>query len=792
MNPEITKIIEQYLAGELSPTDQQAFEDRLASNKELREEVEFQRTIHEAAKRSAVRAQVTDVAKNFHFMKKLKWGGFGAGALIIAAVSTMYVMKYNSSGNLESAENDPQFSKITETLKDDAPIDNLASEFFAWNANDTAFLSKEGVLISVPDNALLLNGQPYNDPAVIQWQEALDGASIIKSGLSTVSNGELLETQGMFSFSAKTKDEQELTIDPKIGIYVQVPVDEYKEGMQLFDGQKDSTGMINWVSPRALEKIPVPVPMSQLDFYPPEYEAKLNELKARKTKKYRDSLYLSFEYDYATAEEEVRSVNVKSVLVPNISLALPARPIDPEEMYLIYGETRPINNNISFYEAFVIVNENKFIPGDLVTFPLSYFINDTYGRMELFSKAENDPELKAYLIKKGIIRVPPPSGPNLISEAVSSGTATSDSTEEGNYIHPSSVLAFWQKKFDNTILATREFESRMTEIHRTCDKTVLDLYVRNLSKPMHELDALAAAKGYPQFKTFAEQFVGALNPNDPHLKTLNAFYKEAIKQLKTEEASNRNAETARQKQWDQQVQDERNKENIRTAVRDQQAFNEEYVLNHKNVRKQLGRVLGARIYGNSPICNIDRFVRETTLARKTGSFYDQQTGKTATIKYNPFTFKIKDAEKYEKIFAYMLPDKLNSYHRLNGKNGEFSFPLNDEITYDLAIVGVSIDGFSFVERRKVKGGDLGIITLHPTEEVKLNNAIYAMNKKRGINAFDVTQEFKWLQKEQRNYVEQKRRADDLKFRNQVRPSVYPCLVHGNVGSNVDKVITLPQ
>lgn len=775
MNPEITKIIEQYLSGELSADDTKAFEERLSQNKELQEELNFQKSIHEAAKRSALRTEVQSVAKNYHFLKKLKWGSFGLGILIVAATSTIYLSSTKSTKESKQEFKLEAVNELTEKLEKQGPIDNLKSEFFAWNANDTAFLSKEGVLVSVPTNAFLLNGKPYQAPAILQWQEALDGAAIVKAGLSTTSDGKLLETQGMFSFSAKTPEGKQLTINPKVGVYVQVPVDEYKEGMKLFDGEKDSSGMVNWIKPRELDKIPIPVSMNKLDFYPTEYEPKLNELKATKDKKYRDSLYLSFEENHTKPKVEEKVKN-ETVAVSMPIFDIPQRKITVEEMYLIYEKVVPINYSMSFEEAFIICNENKFVSQDLINFPVEFFLNDDYGRLILYSKAMKSELLEKYLRKNGyaIDRWNPELNKSKSKDSKASAAMDSLASESIGYIPPSSVLAFWKPNFNNSILATREFEARMKEIHKTCDKSLLDLYVKNIKKPLYEIDQRAVEKGYSQFKGFANQRVGSLNANSPHLNGLQDFYKKAIQHLKQQEKTLREKENDKRISWDGEVNGERQKEKVRTAKREAEVFNEEYTLNHKNVRKQLGRVLGARIYGNNPICNIDRFVMQTTIARKTGEFYDQVTGKTARIQYNEFSFTVSDNTKYKQLYAYLFPHELNSYHRINGKNGKFSFPLNESILYDLAIIGITEDGYSYVERLTLKGGELGELQLNSVSEKKLDASIHSLNKKRGVLVFSVKEELRWLVKEQKNYVEQKRRSDDAKFRNEIRPKVFPC------------------
>jgi hypothetical protein len=843
MNPEITRIIEQYLSGELSPEDKIIFEERLSNSVDLQKELQLQQRIHEAAERFALRQEVSKVAKNYHFSNKLKWGGLGLGILTVL-VSTALLIKSTSSKKDDF--NLAEVKQLTDKLKENAPIDQLKSTFFAWNANDTAFLSAEGVLVSIPDNALLLNGKPYKKPAVIQWQEALDGASIVKAGLSTVSDGKLLETQGMFSFSAKTPEGKQLTINPKVGIYVQVPVDEYKNGMQLFDGEKEKDGSINWVKPRPLEKIPVPVSMSQLDFYPTDYEAKLNELKARKGKKYRDSLYLSFENDQFNTASQNEIVNdFKEPTKKEFKGRTRSGSWQDHINWSFYLEYAPngeifIHGKADLKEGWHVFSvDHDPLKADFTGIPTEFIfpserdvqktgklrdglepksMTDELGtskyfeRVAIFKQPIKITKKSCFQFtfsysfqicdKNGCI-FPPDQTASIWLNC--NGPVQSDTIAQDCQIPPSSVLAFWKPKFDNTILATREFETRMKEIHRTCDKSVLDLYVKNLNKPMYELDEKVVKMGYPQFSQFAEQRVGALNANNPHVKGLEAFYDQAIEQLKRQEKSLRDLETNKRNKWDQQVSSERQKEVQRTVQRNNKAFNEEYNLNlknvedqlgsdlnHKNVRKQLGRVIGATIYGDSPICNIDRYVRETTLARKTNEYFDPISGKTARIQYNEFNFTVANAGKYKQLYAYLFPNQLNSYHRINGKDGAFTYPLNDAIIYDLAIVGISEEGYSYVQRLTLKGGELGEMQLDRVSEEKLDASIRQLNAKRGIKPFDVKDEIRWLKKEQKNYVEQKRRTDDQEFRNKIRPAVFPCSGESESSASKNQTIEIPE
>ena len=225
---------------------------------------------------------------------------------------------------------------------------------------------------------------------------------------------------------------------------------------------------------------------------------------------------------------------------------------------------------------------------------------------------------------------------------------------------------------------------------------------------------------------------------------------------------------------DKKLNKERERESKRTTSREEKVFNEEYNLNLKNVRKQLGPVVGATIHGQGTIYNIDRYVMDATAERTSTTITDPVSGKTAKIQYNDFEFSIENHEEYSQLFTYLFPRELNSYHRLTGNNGSFEFPLNDAMEYDLVIIGISDKGYSFLQSESIKGGDLGELVLERVSEEKVDASIQKLNSKRGIRSFDVKQELKWLKTEQQNYVEQKRRSDDQKFRKELRPKVFPC------------------
>lgn len=59
-------------------------------------------------------------------------------------------------------------------------------------------------------------------------------------------------------------------------------------------------------------------------------------------------------------------------------------------------------------------------------------------------------------------------------------------------IDPIKVKTIKENAFENTFIATKEFETRMQAIHRTFDQRVLDLYVNNTDKQLWVVDSMAS------------------------------------------------------------------------------------------------------------------------------------------------------------------------------------------------------------------------------------------------------------------------------------------------------------
>ncbi len=74
-------------------------------------------------------------------------------------------------------------------------------------------------------------------------------------------------------------------------------------------------------------------------------------------------------------------------------------------------------------------------------------------------------------------------------------------------IDPLSIKTIRNSKFQNTLISTREFESRLKTIFKTCDNHILELYIKNLNKNLWEIDSLAAetlGKSHNLYQAFVD------------------------------------------------------------------------------------------------------------------------------------------------------------------------------------------------------------------------------------------------------------------------------------------------
>ncbi len=713
---ELIETIENYLKGNLSETDKVAFEKKINENPELKKEVELQKQILKGIERTGLKQSAKQGFKKHKFNKGLKNWGLGGLAVAVIALSSVFV--YNNVAKSEHKENAaydlPELNEQGEKLWSDADK-YLEPQNFELNADqDTVVETADGIVIAIPANSFLdANGQPAKGKIQLEVKEALNASDIMKAGLNTKSGDKLLETGGMFYINAR-QDGASLKIDSKNPLYAEVPTDEVKPGMQLFEGKRLADGSIDWVNPKPIVKDLIPVDILSLNFYPPNY---LDSLKSwgynKKDKKFTDSLYYSFA-SYFT-EEYNKLLEAEAVNHMNWLFNKAANNIYSQQDRLDTTGYKPINNN-------------------LFTGPFG--------------------------------------------------------------INPSKIKAIWNEKFQNTLLATREFEERLPFIFRTCDNEVLDMYINNLDKNLSSIDSMVAQpfnnlpqateewdgykKGYPEFLKFAARGDGKVKNGNTNVRLLKAYYEQKSKMYADAIAKTQNEFWQKQVDANLKAEEKRANYSEKDIVRLEDNFKKELNVNLDEAYRQLGkkrpRPTPEAPYGvhitTTGWLNVDTYVIESTLTRTTLDYTDPQTGKKAVIKYEPLTVSISDYKNYDRVLVYLLPEELNSFMRVANKNEVFEEKLNELMTYKMICIAYKGEESFYFSQDNVKPGSLSVSLVKTTNaDIKTNvNKISKRSQSKAMN--DELNYFAFEKEEAKRQVELEKINE---LTNKIRPVIFPCM-----------------
>lgn len=142
--------------------------------------------------------------------------------------------------------------ETTNTQTQILSTENLPSQKFTINPErDTVIKGKSGTILRIYKNTFVTNdGKPATGDIEIELREAFSAKDILAAGLTTTSDGQFLETDGMLYVNASSGEQQlEIAKDKFIGVIT--PDAQIKKGMKLFEGELDSN-RINWKNPKPI------------------------------------------------------------------------------------------------------------------------------------------------------------------------------------------------------------------------------------------------------------------------------------------------------------------------------------------------------------------------------------------------------------------------------------------------------------------------------------------------------------------------------------------------------------
>lgn len=145
-------------------------------------------------------------------------------------------------------------------------------------------------------------------------------------------------------------------------------------------------------------------------------------------------------------------------------------------------------------------------------------------------KGTNQPQTADYIfiptkIKNGVkLNTPLSRGTQIIPALTPVEQAETTAPAKCNCINPLTIKTIRQAKYQNSFLATKEFEERLQAIFGTCRQEILEAYINNLDKNLWEVDEMAS-KLYNKFK----------NANSEKANPFSAFAEQKLTKVKDAE-----------------------------------------------------------------------------------------------------------------------------------------------------------------------------------------------------------------------------------------------------------------
>ncbi len=710
MENNISDKIDLYLDGKMSVEESSAFEKEISSNETLRQQVEMQKNLRQGIERLNLKSSITSQFRKMTLKSKIyKWG---IATVAIAAIGTATYFGYNQLNKNNSADNYtlPNLNEEGKAEWSDADK-NLPTQLFSIDPNkDTVLETDGGIVFAIPAGAFL----DAKEPVTLEVREALTPMDIMKGGLSTMSDGKLLETGGMFYLNARN-GEQSLKINPAKPVYANVPTNEIKSDMQLFTGERKADGSINWKNPKPLEKQLIPVDIHSLDFYPKGFCAKVAELGFDASdKRVTDSIY----YSYSGRRDGGYAIDLD--------------PIDYEQekdFYIQHARKEGANGT----NDDVLKNLPVIFSGDSILYlydidpaRISAIWNDKFQSTIIATK-EFEERLQV-IYKYG--------QPQILDLYL-------NNLDKKMYQIDSLAM---NKNTDDWVF------SAMPEFH--------DFYLRHdggisiKDSHMKELQNYFNLKRKAVQEAMEKTFANRIDKEAKEDKAYNSS-----KAQQTADDEKRNA-------------DNLNKEldiNLTEACKQ---------LGIPPMKNSSSKSYSGSIpndYYSVPIinpgwCNIDRCVDESTRSRTTIDYTDLQTGKKAVIKYEPVTINIFESKNYDQLTVYLIPDSLKSFMKVNGSHGKYSEKLNELFNYDLIIIGEKDGKYFWGKRNKIKPENIDL-HLEPIVENQLKTELNS-SFSTTVND-DFKKEMDVMQEEHDYKIQMKARQKQEEIDSEIMTVIFP-------------------
>lgn len=369
---------------------------------------------------------------------------------------------------------------------------------------------RDGSVVFIPKNTFVdSKGELVKETVTLEIVEALTFDKMVMYNLATMNGKNALVSEGMIYIQPK-RGAEELQFAPGKSIQIDIPTAKYNSEMLAWKGVPTGDGNINWEEPKAIENFLTTVPMASLDFLPEGFRAEVQSTMPyknhkRSSKELEDSLY------YALTSLNTSNANNQwnSIVIDEQGQIVKSIVTTPQESTVGIKPTIPKTKG----------QYNLSVNFDNLPKDKKFKVQVNQGKFEATSDIENNHATINYTnLATANIRVYSSQceivfdNVNLARDAALTldcknidcklatlnSNASAKATEvkwEKCYLNPSSVGAIYDEKFANTFIATPEFQERLQVLHRMPSaQTYLNMYLQNLDKNLHEIDAQIAQK----------------------------------------------------------------------------------------------------------------------------------------------------------------------------------------------------------------------------------------------------------------------------------------------------------
>lgn len=217
-------------------------------------------------------------------------------------------------------------------------------------------------------------------------------------------------------------------------------------------------------------------------------------------------------------------------------------------------------------------------------------------------------------------------------------------------IDPAIIKVIKSEKYQNTLIATREFEARLKVIFKTCDNRILEIYIKNLDKNLYELDEMAVKAldefGQDQredFERFAQQRLTKIKNADKYAELLRGYYQTQLANVKSEL--------------------EQNQAKVRKALEKQNIESENLIKDYKKLlfkREKFRMETYGFEWTNTGWINVDIGTVPKT--------WDEQ----------PLEVAVNNGKSFDRVYTYVIYESIKSLYRLNTDDNEQFYVGNNQ------------------------------------------------------------------------------------------------------------------